>query len=251
MKTTMNKIIKLLTLISFSLIITLSSCSSPKDTTSYRGVAKTKNGRFVKYKNRNPAKKFLAFKSKKKIIKTNSRKSIDQPSEKLASIDLNNDLIADNSESNYHIYLKKDNVNKIAKYTKPVVEDELLFEKAKTKKYIEKNSKNKSRDNSSVEASEIDDAKFDWVSLLGFVISIAAFGAILLATILGAGVFLIGLVLGVSAIILGSIGLGRVNKSYGSIKGKGFSIAAITIGGIFLTAITFFFIMLFLAFGGV
>ena len=157
----MNKIIKLLTLISFSLIITLSSCSSPKDTTSYRGVAKTKNGRFVKYKNRNPTKKFLAFKSKKKLIKTNSRRSFDQPSEKLASIDLNNDLIADNSESNYQIYLKKDNVNKVARYTKPVVEDELLFEKAKTKKYIEKNSKNKSRDNSSVEASEIDDAKFD------------------------------------------------------------------------------------------
>lgn len=86
---------------------------------------------------------------------------------------------------------------------------------------------------------------------LGFVLSIAAFGAVLLATILGAGVFLLGLALGILAIIFGSIGLRRVNKSYGSLKGKGFSIAAITIGGIFLTAITFFFIMLFLAFGGV
>lgn len=68
-KHTMKKIVKLLTLISFSLIIILSSCNSNKHTTSYRGIAKTKNGRFVKYKKQNPGKRFLAFKREDKSKK--------------------------------------------------------------------------------------------------------------------------------------------------------------------------------------
>ncbi|PLX01879.1 MAG: hypothetical protein C0595_13110 [Marinilabiliales bacterium] len=246
----MKEIIKLLTLISFSFIIILSSCNTTKNTNSYRGIAKTKNGRFVKYKKHNPDKKFLAFKVKKKSKKTTSEEKLEQPSQHMASIDGNSILIADNSESNYHIYLKKDKVNEVTKYTNPVVEDELLYEKIKTKKSKRIKYNNKQPDTSLSEPSENDDRKFDWVSLLGFVLSIAAFGAVLLATILGGGVFLLGLALGIFAIVLGSIGLGRVNKSSGALKGKGFSLAAIIIGGIFLAAITFFFIMLIITLGG-
>ncbi|PLX10040.1 MAG: hypothetical protein C0598_11270 [Marinilabiliales bacterium] len=240
----MKKTIKLLTLISFSFIIILSSCNSAKHTNSYRGIAKTKNGRFVKYKKQNPNKKFLAFKAKKKSKKITSEPKIEQPSQSITSIEGNNLLIADNSESSYQIYLKKDNVNPISKYTNPIVKDELLDKSTPTNKSNAKNQKYKQAKSSLSEPSKSTEAKYDWVSLVGFVLSIAAFGAILLATILGGGVFLLGLTFGIFAVIMGLKGLGRINKKFGELKGKGFALSAIIIGGSFLVLLTVLLIIL-------
>ena len=219
-------------------LFSLGSCTSNKQSTDYVGSAKTKNGRFVKYKKYKPQKQLFAFNKKASPKKT--RKKPIEPKQLTAkkettvvaeSTPMNEGLLASNNTNDYQIYLNK---NQTDKTNYLAVENESSEEwkseeigigeikKNKTAKYKTPKKRHKSFGRS----------QYDWVSITGA--SAAAVATTSLIFFVTAFSAYLAFFLGLVALVFGIIGLIRVKRH--GYKGKGFAIAAI-IAGILLILI--------------
>jgi len=244
------KIVKLFTIICFSFILVFTSCNTSQQSTDFNAKARTKNGRFVKYKKHNSNKNYYAFKGKKKRVSKSSRTPLKNADEKTSELRVSpreeySSYLADNSKDKIIPRKKKqpkyfkaeaaqnDVMNNIS--TPPLSQN--------TKSFFGKQKNNFLGNEVSNTAVNENKKSPEWISIIGLIFSTLA--AISLFTGVGVGFFLTFAVVGM---VMGIIGLIRIQKSPNRLSGRGYAIAAISIGGTLLIGLILL-VILFLSSG--
>lgn len=226
----MKKISFLISIL-ISLSVLLSSCNSSKVNSSRYLEAKTKNGRFVRYKKAQIDKDFLAFRKRKQPGKLKSEKRIKLNDEQLVNNLTKKELdrIQKEDIEQKELYTNIPNLNKQTGFSFQTKRQEDFNDLLKESQIEVRDTgilsdKNNSFQNDTYKnTSSRKGRKIEGFGLAGFIAGIIGF-------------FVASIPLGIISLVFGAIGLARIAKKPDQRKGKGFSIAAIVIGIILIVA---------------